>query len=174
MEKYANLPETEKRELVDAAYRLGYEYEQKYGNCPQCVIAAIQDVFDCIDNEVFKSGHALAGGFGLTSKGTCGALSGAGMIIGALQGRDKENFTCGRNPKSYKLAKKVLQRFVEEYGGCLCCEVQQKLFGGKSYDLSIKEEYQEFEKAGGHDDKCPGVVGNTAKWVAEMIVRNEI
>jgi hypothetical protein len=27
----------------------------------------------------------------------------------------------------------------------------------------------DFEKAGGHTSKCPGVVGNVAMWVAEML-----
>ncbi|PKM86236.1 MAG: hypothetical protein CVU87_12795, partial [Firmicutes bacterium HGW-Firmicutes-12] len=89
MDQFTNLSESEKRELVDKAYQLGYEYLQRYGNCTQCVIAAIQDVFGSIDDAVIKSGCALAAGYGLTSRATCGALNGAGMVISSLQGRDK-------------------------------------------------------------------------------------
>jgi hypothetical protein len=174
MDQFTSLSESKKRELVNKAYRLGYEYVQKYGNCTQCVIAAIQDVFGCIDDAVFKSGCALAAGYGLTSRATCGALNGAGMVISSLQGRERENFASGRYGRCYSQAKEMMNRFIEEYGSCLCFEVQQKLFDGKSYDLSIREEFIEFEAAGGHRDKCPAVVGAVAQWVAELIVENKI
>ena len=41
----------------DKAYRLAFEYESKYGCCPQCVIAAIEDVFNLKMDDVFKAGH---------------------------------------------------------------------------------------------------------------------
>mgnify|MGYP001048095818 CR=1 FL=1 len=41
----------------DRAYRLAFEYESKYGCCPQCVIAAVEDVFNLKMDDVFKAGH---------------------------------------------------------------------------------------------------------------------
>jgi hypothetical protein len=33
------------------------------------------------------------------------------------------------------------------------------------------KEYEEFEKAGAHIDKCPTVSGNAAKWTVEIILK---
>jgi len=48
----------------------------------------------------------------------------------------------------------------------------------KAYNLAFKYEaevgscpqYEEFEKAGAHVDKCPSVSGNVARWAAEIII----
>lgn len=170
---FVNLTDLEKLELVERAYNIAYKYEQEYGNCPQCVIGAIQDVFGIIDDSVFKASHGLAGGVGLGSQGNCGAIAGAVMIISSLQGRERANFASGRNRKSYKLSKVMADKFEEKYGGILCKEIQKKIMG-RSFDLNIKDEFEAFEAAGGHDDKCPEVVGTAARYIAEMIVNGEI
>lgn len=171
--EFMNLSDSEKKELIEKAYNLAYEYEQKYGNCPQCTIAAIQDVFGIIDDNLFKASYGLAAGTGLTSKGNCGGLCGAVMIISALKGRERSNFHGGRNAKCYELSRGVIEKFEEKYGGILCHQVQ-KCIMGKSYDLSKPEEFRAFEEAGGHKDKCPGVVGTAARYIAEMIVNGEL
>lgn len=173
MEEYLNLTDAEKAALVEKAYRLGYEYERKYGNCAQCVIASIQDVFGGIDDSVFKTAFGLAAGVGLTSKGTCGAVSGAVMVISSLRGRDREHLTTGKYGKCYELSRQIVSKYEEKYGSCLCHEVQKKVFG-RSFDLWDREQYRDFEAAGGHRDKCPEVVGTAARWVAELIVAGEI
>lgn len=173
MKKYQNLSNEKKQELVEKAYQLGYEYEQKYGNCPQCTMAAIQDTFDLVDDSVFKALYGLGGGMGLTSKGNCGALVAAIMFISLLQGRDRQNFHTGRYPECYALSREMMNRFQEKYGCINCNEVQMQIFG-RAFDLSDKQQFLQFEEAGGHRDKCPEVVGSTARWVAEMIVNDEI
>ena len=44
---------------------------------------------------------------------------------------------------------------------------------GRSYNLWIPEEFKEFEKAGGHTDKYPIVVGNASKWAIEILLRED-
>ena len=46
---------------------------------------------------------------------------------------------------------------------------KKKLFG-RSFDLLNQDEYEAFEKAGAHVDKCPSVSGNVARWTAEIIL----
>jgi len=161
-----------KKELLEQVHRRAFEYEQKYGSCPQCVLAAIQDVFGGIDDEVFKAGHALAGGVGLSTNGTCGALSGGVMALCCKHGRPRKNFANGRYLKSHQLAKRLYDRFVEEYGSCICRDVQRKLFG-RSFNMWDSKDYEEFGRAGGHKDKCPNVAGNVATWVAEILLQGE-
>lgn len=165
-------PET-KLELIEKAYSLAYEFEQQFGSCPQCVLASIKEVLEVSDDETFKASHALAGGGALTGAGTCGALIGGMLALGAKYGRDREHFGAGSYMQSYKLGKILFTRFVEEFGSPICADVHTRLFG-KSYDLWNKEEYQAFEAAGGHLDKCPMVAGKVSAWAVEIMLENEV
>jgi C_GCAxxG_C_C family probable redox protein len=156
-----------KNELQEKAYRLAYDYDSKYGSCPQCVLAAIQETLGCVSDDVFRSAYALAGGGGLAGDGTCGALAGGIIALSCKYGRERKDFA-GRKPKAFKLAKKLHDRFVQEYGGVTCRDVQKKLFG-KSFNMWDAEEYREFERLGGHRDKCTSVSGNVAKWSVELL-----
>lgn len=173
MKEFAGIPEEQKQELIEKAYQLAYEYEQKYGNCPQCTVAAIQDTFGILDDNVFKAVYGLAAGIGLSSKGNCGGLIAAILVVSSLQGRDRQNFQAGRYPECYALSRKMAQKFEQKYGSILCHGIQKKIFG-ESFDLSDPQQFAAFEEAGGHQDKCPEVVGNAARWIAEMIVNGEI
>ena len=71
-----------------------------------------------------------------------------------------------------RYAKKLYDKFVEEYDSPLCKDVQKKIFG-RSFNLLDPKEYEEFEKAGAHVDKCPDVSGKVARWTAEILL-NEL
>jgi len=91
------------------------------------------------------------------------------MATSYLYGRDRKEFEENTsNKKATELAKKVFDRFVEEYGGCLCKEIQTKIFG-RSYDFWNEEEDKAFEEAGAHIDKCTSVVAKAAAWTAEIL-----
>lgn len=171
--EFTTLTNLEKQALIKKAYTLGYEYEQKYGNCSQCTIAAIQDTFGIIDDSVFKQSYGFGAGIGLTSKGTCGAISAGVLMIGALCGREKVDFHSGRNAKCYQLSKQLMERVEEKFGGLLCHQIQKNIMGN-SFDLNNECEFKAFEEAGGHDDKCPSVIGTVASYIAEMIVDGEL
>jgi C_GCAxxG_C_C family probable redox protein len=157
------------QEIIGRAYALAYENEQKYGCCPQCVLAAIQDVLGIVDDATFKASHGLAGGGGLSTGGTCGALSGGMLALSARYGRDRAHFGDGRFTQSYRLGKRLYDRFVAEFGSPLCAEVQTRLFG-RPFDMWDAKDYRAFEEAGGHRDKCPSVTGRVASWTAEMLI----
>ena len=162
-----------KQELIDKIYRLAFKYEVELGSCPQCVLAAIKETIDIGDEDIFKSADALAGGTSLSSKGTCGALVGGMLAISSIVGRDYNDFKDRKKKRRvFKYARILYDRFVDEYDSPLCCDVQKKIFG-RSFDLMDPIEYEEFEKAGAHVDKCPTVSGNAARWTAEIIL-NEI
>jgi len=162
----------QKKDLLDRAFALGKRYEIDYYGCSQCALAAIQDTLNLRDDDVFKAACALAGGLGITCDGTCGALSGASMAISQIHGRVREDFKDEKKQrkKAYSLAKELHDKFVEEYGSVICKDIQKKLMG-RSYNLWDPEEFKEFEKAGGHADKCPVVVGNATKWAVEILLR---
>jgi C_GCAxxG_C_C family probable redox protein len=158
-----------KQEMLDRVYQLGFEYEAKYTNCAQCVLAAIQDVLGGIDDEVFKAAHALSGGLGSTTQGTCGALSGGAMAIGSRYGRDRAAFATSRPRRASVLTKQLYDRFVAEHGSPLCRCVHQHIFG-RTFDFWDADDMRAFEAGGGHVDKCPTVVAQTARWAAEILL----
>ena len=152
------------------AYDLGFQYEKVYKGCSQCVLAAVQDLFGERNDDVFRAASGLAGGAGLCGDSGCGGYSGGIMALSQLHGRVREKFLDPERTrrKSFDLAKKLHDKFIAEYGSVICRDIQQKILG-RGYYLRDPEEFEKFEKAGAHAEKCPSVVGNAAKWVAERL-----
>jgi len=158
------------KDVLENVYDRAFQYEAKLGSCPQCVLAALKETLDVGDDNVFKASQGLAGGTALSSQGTCGALAGGMLAISSLVGRTYQEFTEGQKKRLvFRYTKQLYDRFVGEYGSPLCCDVQKKIFG-RSYVLLDKQDYEAFEKAGAHVDKCTSVAGNAAKWTAEIIL----
>ncbi|MEM0049066.1 MAG: C-GCAxxG-C-C family protein [Candidatus Bathyarchaeia archaeon] len=157
---------------AERAYNLAFKYEAEYGSCPQAVLRAIYEVFNLkgIEN-IIKSAHALAGGLGLSGNGTCGALTGGVLALGIFYGRSLEDMGKGRFLKSYAKAKELHDKFVKEFGSCICKDVQTKIFG-RSFNLWDPEDHKKFEEMGGHRDKCTDVAGKVARWVVEMLLED--
>jgi C_GCAxxG_C_C family probable redox protein len=156
------------------ACRSGWKYEQDYGGCSQCVIAALQDAFGIQNDAVFKAATGLAAGGGGYTDGSCGAYAGALMMLGLLRGRARGDFPDAMQMAgSFALAGRLRERFIREYGSVICRDIQTKIFG-RPYYLADPEEFQKFEKAGAHQDHCPGVVGRAARWAAELIIEENL
>lgn len=158
-------------ELLARAYELGFEYERRFRGCSQCVIAAIQDTLGIRDDRVFAAATGLAGGGALTGTGACGGYAGAVMVFGQLRGRERSNFDdpAGVRFQTFDLAKRLADRFTEEFGGTICRDVQTGVFG-RCFDLRDPADFQRFEEAGAHRDKCPEVVGKAARMAVEIIL----
>ena len=45
---------------------------------------------------------------------------------------------------------------------------------GRPHSLNDKEEFIRFEAAAGQDDKCPGVVGTAARWLVELMAKQNL
>lgn len=161
------------KDILDDVYQRAFQYEARLGSCPQCVLAALRETLAVGDDSIFQASQGLTGGTSLSSQGTCGALAGGMIAISALVGRTYQEFSEGQKKRLvFKYTGQLYDKFIGEYGSPLCCDVQKKIFG-RSYILLDKQEYEAFEKAGAHVDKCTRVAGNAAKWTAEIIL-NEI
>ena len=153
------------------AFDLAQMYEMKYGCCAQCVLAAVKNTvgMDKITDGVFRSATGL--GAGLAGAGyACGALTGGIMAISCFLGRDFTNFAdpSGSRFETFRLARKLVDRFQAEYGGGNCADVQTKLMG-RTYDI-VRGNRAEFLNDGGHDaGYCPTVCGKSAAWVIEIL-----
>jgi C_GCAxxG_C_C family probable redox protein len=159
---------SEKKSELKKAYDQGFKFERDYGSCSQCTFAAVSKVLGKGSEEIFQAIDGLAGGVARSTNGTCGALSGGVAMISLMYGR-KEFPKLGTREKCMILAKKLYDKFIEEYGGILCKEIQTKKMG-RSYDLWDPKEREMFDKAGGHTDVCPDVVGKAAKWTVEILL----
>ena len=159
-----------KEEILERVYNLAFKYEAEKGSCPQCVLATLYETLDVGHPATIQASDSLAGGCSLSTQGTCGALTGGLLAIGSVVGRTYEDFTRGESRRRVFLyAKKLYDKFVEEYGSPLCKSVQEKIFG-RSFKLLDAKDYVKFEKAGAHVDKCPSVSANSARWTAEIIL----
>jgi len=159
------------REIVpERAYQLGFQCGKTYRGCSQCVVAALQDTLGIRDDAVFKAATGLAGGIGLSGMGPCGALSGGVLVLSQLVGRERSNIEDPENlrTKSYDLAKKLVDAFLNEIGAFSCRDVQIKKFGPPYY-LRDQEGKKKFEDAGARE-KCPDVVGRAARMTVKIIL----
>lgn len=160
----------EKEWILKKAYELGFHYERSFHGCAQSVIGAIRELFDITDI-IFKIGAGFSGGIGDEAIGTCGAFSGSIIVLGYFFGRDIEYITIsGSKFKCRDLVRDLRRKYHNHYGGENCRDVQKTIFEGKCFNMGNKEEKLLFQAAGAHDDKCTGVVGNAAKWLAEILL----
>ena len=163
--------EEAKKELLEKAYKLGFEYEKLYRGCSQCAIAAIQDTLDIRDDNVFKAGTGLAAGGGLTGIGVCGGYAGGIMVLSQLLGRERSNFEDLERVrfKSFELARKFLWQYTQELGSIICRDIQLIRFG-RPYYIADMDDFEKFEEAGGHVDKCTDVVGKASQLAVKLIL----
>ena len=164
-----------RKELLSAVYERAYQNEAEFGVCPQAVLAALQDYFRFIDDSLIQASHALAGGIARSTDGTCGALNGGLIVISSIYGRKRSEFgeKTGNHEKGEMIARELHDRFAAEFGGVICREVQEKVFG-RSYNLRDPREFEKFEADGGHTDKCPLVTGKAARMTAEILLDHGI
>lgn len=158
--------------LKKKAYDLAFSYEQQFGSCSQCVLAALKETIgaDKIPDSVFLA----ASGFGAGIAGggyTCGALTGGVLAMSCFAGRSYDNFadlTCIRE-NLFPMARELCDRFEAEYGanGGTCAAVQTKLLG-KSYDL-YRGDREGYLAGGGHTTACPSACGKSAVWTIEIL-----
>ena len=157
-------------DLAEKAYELGHLYEKSFRGCGQCFVAAVYDTLDLPYDILFKSLSGIAGGVGMVRDGNCGAYIGGALILSSLVGRERDDFKDeeGKRFEAYRLARKLRERFIDEYGAVTCGSIHERIFG-RQFDLLDPEQMAIFDEMGGHSDKCPEVVGRAAAWLIEIM-----
>jgi C_GCAxxG_C_C family probable redox protein len=158
-------------DVATSAEARAHALEQTYHGCAQCVLAALMEAFGLHEAGAFRAASALGGGIGLTTEGSCGALTGGVMAIGLLYGRELDRLDDPerRRMTAYRLAQRLHRRFVDEYGGTACCAIHQKVFG-RTYRLTDPDDWKAFLADGGHTRHCPAVVAKAARWAVEVLL----
>lgn len=161
--------EKSKEEIANMASELASGFEKKCTGCAQTTIAGIFGAVGIENDDVFKAASGLADGLGLSGDGTCGALVGGAMVISYLFGRERKDFEDMFKPlKSYLLARKLHDQFVEKYGTCRCYDLQESLMG-RTFNLLDNKEFVEAIEFG-MLEHCSKVVGTAAKLATKIIL----
>lgn len=156
----------DKDQLAQQAYSKAFDYELRFGCCPQCVLTAVNETVGGVSEDTIKASHGLSGGGALCGKGVCGALTGGLVALGTRRGRDADKLHRGRGINNFQAGRELTTRFEAAFGG-LTCEDLQKAFAGRTYDMWQPDEYAAFGEARG--DKCAEASAKVAQWVVEML-----
>jgi len=160
------------REVLDEAYRRGYDYWLRYA-CAPGVFAAVMDTLGYEDdpavNNVWKATVGLIGGTGNMAIGTCGAMAGAAMAISYSFGLTKENLEDLMEVNG--VVAEVGKKMQEKYGHIQCQEVQFHNWG-KSHRFTNPEAMQEFISLSHAHPACQEVTGDLARWTVKKILEH--
>lgn len=114
-------------------------------NCAQAVLQTYADVAGIDDMTAMDLAGAFGGGMG-NLDGTCGALVGAGLVLG-LVNHDKT--------KSMKQMRAIMTRFQERNGATQC-----RLLKGIDTKVVLRQ--------------CPDCVADAAEFLEEQLVERQI
>jgi C_GCAxxG_C_C family probable redox protein len=150
----------------------------KYSGCSQSVLLALQEGLRVGNLESFKAATVLSGGVARRGE-TCGALLGALMAVGLVEGRSKMPDTpayAAACAEADVIATEFQRRVEKEFGfkeplkSTICWDIQRRIYG-RSYDLRDTTQREAFYACGGHDDEgCPKVCGIAAEVAAERLL----
>jgi C_GCAxxG_C_C family probable redox protein len=134
---------------------------------------ALQETFGIRDDSAFRASAGLHGGIG-GKNDVCGALLGAGLMLGLMFGKDIEEEKKQTSPKNgepdaaIRLTGELYRWFKKEFGSVKCRSIQKKYTGevnAESGDAALTdpEITQRVFK------KCDRLTAETAARAAEMI-----
>ncbi len=160
-------------EIVKRAYTYGFQNEKKYKGCGQCTLLALFELFGEEDPDLFKAASGLSGGMALCNDGVCGGYNGGVLFMSKLVGRRLEQMRIDGDKedqyRSFSMAQKLHDRFVDTYGSVICKDIHQCIFG-EWFCLREGDAKNRFEAAGAHADKCTCVIAVSSAWIAEILI----
>ena len=122
-------------------------------NCAQAVLAAYAPQFGLEPEIALRLAAPFGGGMARMGE-TCGAVTGAFLVIGLQSGEAKE--------ETYQLVREFVRRFAARHGSIRCRE----LLG---CDLSTPEGLQLAREQGLFSTRCRGFVRDSAEIVSELL-----
>jgi C_GCAxxG_C_C family probable redox protein len=130
-------------------------------NCSQSVLVAYAATLGLDRETALRVAAPFGGGMGRTGE-TCGAASGALMVIGLRHAQplaeDKD-----AKEKTYELAREFLNGFAARNDGCVKC---RELLGR---DIGTPEGLQTAREQGLFETLCPKFVRDAAEIVEQLI-----
>ncbi len=138
-------------------------------NCAQAIVHTYADIAGLDEQTAMNVGNAFAAGMG-NMEGTCGALVGAGMVLGMVN-KDKA--------KSMKQMREIMTKFQERNGATQC-----KLLKGVGTKAAIEQEQSDacIDSAEREQARpkvkvvlreCPDCVADAAEFLEEELKKVE-
>lgn len=143
--------------------RLARELFESGCNCAQSVLLAFEAECGLERETALRLASSFGGGFGRMRE-LCGALSGAGMVLGLLRGYTDLTGT-EEKQAHYERIQRLCRRFQEEQGHLRCGELLEKLAGEPGPVPG--ERTPEYYKA----RPCGRIVACAARLAAEELER---
>jgi len=129
-------------------------------SCAPAVFSTYSDQFGLEKELALKIACGFGGGIGRMGK-TCGAVTGAVMVIGLKHGQadvaDEES-----RQETHKLVKKFIDKFTALHGSIEC----RQLIG---YDLSDSAELKLARESGVFQKKCASFVYDAARILEDVL-----
>ena len=129
-------------------------------NCSQSVLLSFAGDMDLPAEPAFRLAAGFGGGMGKLQN-TCGAVTGAIMVMGLLQGNRSDNNEELKNG-TYTLVKEFDRRFRESFGTTSCAELT-------GCDLNTPEGSEKFKREQVMEKVCAACVGNAVELVESVI-----
>jgi len=142
-----------RRESAVQSFRQGW-------SCSQAVLSVFCESLGLEREKAFKISQAFGGGMARMGQ-TCGAVTGAMIVIGLKHGRTRPEDETAKE-KTYALVLELARRFREHHGSLLCRE----LIG---FDLSTDEGHEQAIKKGVFETLCPKFVGDAVTILEDLI-----
>jgi len=138
-------------------------FNQGY-NCSQSILATYGPQFGLDENSAFKIACGFGGGMAQQGN-TCGAVSGAFMVLGLKHGNtvvEDSNVKL----ETYELVQKFTKHFIARHNTTKCND----LLG---YDISSPEDLQIMTEKNLFSTLCPGFVKDAAEILEELLNEQE-
>ena len=136
------------------------EYFSNDHSCSQSIFCAFAPQIGLDYDRAFKIASAFGGGMGRQGN-TCGAVSGALMVIGLKFRNTVPSDEDNRN-LTYEKAQKFLNKFIELNSSQMC----KDLVG---FDISSEEALEEAREKGIFEKKCPNFVKTSAEILNSLL-----
>ncbi len=142
-----------KAEIAQACFKEGF-------SCSQAVLKAFSDEFGLDPVLALKISQPFGGGIARMGE-TCGAVSGAFLVIGLKHGRFKAEDAAARD-QTYALVREFIRRFTLR-----CDSIQCKTLLG--CDIGTDEGLKLAHDRGLVDARCPGFIRTAVEILEEIL-----
>ncbi len=129
-------------------------------NCAQSVIASFADILQLDEQTAVRIASGFGGGMGRL-QGTCGAITGAFMVIGYLRGKYQDGDEESAE-KTNKLIQEFSKKFSKKHGSINCKSLI-------NFDLNNDKDLQAAKNADVFNKKCAFFVKTAVEMLEETL-----
>jgi len=137
------------------------KYYSEGFNCAQSVIVSFADILKLDEETALRLASGFGGGMGRMQQ-TCGAVTGAFMVIGFLKGKFKSD-----DQESSAITNSIIQDFSKRFAtihGSINCKALIK------FDLNSEEELAQAKEADVFNKKCTFFVKEAVEILEEILI----